>query len=107
MRTITRSVTRVATAAAIATAALAVTTGTAAADEWPVQQPNSPIYVFEAHDFLTPSDLDYWNPLVDRSRLTSPSGTAPASSAPASTASPPAASRPTPTATPTSSRPSR
>ncbi|GAB2536788.1 hypothetical protein [Nocardia heshunensis] len=74
MRTITRSVTHAATAAAVVTAALAAGTGTASADDWPVLQPNSPIAVFEAHDFLTPSDLDYWNPLVDKARLTSPYG---------------------------------
>ncbi|MVU83743.1 hypothetical protein GPX89_41725 [Nocardia sp. ET3-3] len=74
MRTITRSVTRAAGAAVVATAALAITTGTAAADDWPVQQPNSPIYVDEVHGFLTPTDLDFWNPLVNRARLTSPYG---------------------------------
>ncbi|MGW4532063.1 hypothetical protein ACWEOI_14040 [Nocardia sp. NPDC004340] len=74
MNTITRSVTRLATAAVVTGAAFTLGAGTASADDWPVQQPNSAIYVFEAKGFLTPSDLDYWNPLVDRARLTSPFG---------------------------------
>lgn len=74
MNTITRSVTRLAAAAVVTGTAFTLGAGTASADDWPVQQPNSPIYVFEAHGFLTPSDLDYWNPLVDRARLTSPFG---------------------------------
>ncbi|MEU1205163.1 hypothetical protein [Nocardia sp. NPDC005825] len=74
MKTIARTVTRLTAAAVVAGAGLTLGTGSAAAEEWPVQQPNSPIYVFEAHNFLTPADLDYWNPLVDRARLTSPFG---------------------------------
>ncbi|MFD6354706.1 hypothetical protein [Nocardia tengchongensis] len=74
MNTITRNVARLAAAAAVTGAALALGTGTAAADDWPVQQPNSAIYVHEVTGFLTPADLDYWNPLVDRPRLTSPYG---------------------------------
>lgn len=75
MNMITRSVTGLAATAALTGAALGLGTGAAAADDWPVQQPNSPIYVFEAHDFPTPGDLDFWNPLVNRARLTSPYGT--------------------------------
>ncbi|MBF6180425.1 Uncharacterised protein [Nocardia otitidiscaviarum] len=75
MTSFARSVTRItATAAVTAGAALALGTGTAAADEWPVQQPNSPVSVFEAEGFLTPTDLDYWNPLNTGYRLTSPYG---------------------------------
>lgn len=77
VKTNARRITRFTTAAALTAAAgtaLALGAGAAHADEWPVQQPNSAIYVYEAHDFLTPADLDYWNPLVDRARLTSPYG---------------------------------
>ncbi|MFI1917739.1 hypothetical protein [Nocardia sp. NPDC020380] len=69
-----RSVTRIAIATTAAGAAVALGTGTAAADEWPVQQPNSAISVDDVTGFLTPSDLDYWNPLVNRMRVTSPYG---------------------------------
>lgn len=53
----------------------------AAQDEWPVQQPNSPIYVYDVDpaNWLTPDELAYWNPLVNEPRLTSPFGTTPAS----------------------------
>ena len=48
-----------------------------AQDEWPVQQPNSPITVFDVDpaNWLTPDELAYWNPLVNEPRLTSPFGT--------------------------------
>ncbi|MFI5780710.1 hypothetical protein [Nocardia sp. NPDC051570] len=63
-------------AAAVATATVLVAgAGTAAADEWPVQQPNSPVEVFDAHGFLTPTDPGYWNPLDSSYRITSPYGT--------------------------------
>ncbi|QLY27856.1 hypothetical protein [Nocardia huaxiensis] len=73
MNTTTRTATRVAAVAAAAGAAAILATGTAAADEWPVQQPNSPITVGEVH-FLTPDDPNFWNPFDMRSRLTSPYG---------------------------------
>ncbi|UYP18720.1 hypothetical protein OED52_19120 [Rhodococcus sp. Z13] len=49
----------------------------AAQDEWPVQQPDSPIAVSDVDPsvWLTPDRLEYWNPFVDRPRLTSPFGT--------------------------------
>ncbi|MCM6772509.1 hypothetical protein NDR87_00500 [Nocardia sp. CDC159] len=62
-------------AAAAATATVMVAgAGTAAADEWPVQQPNSPVSVFDAKGFLTPDNPAYWNPLDTSYRLTSPYG---------------------------------
>lgn len=71
---ISRTITRIAATTAVAGTALALGTGVASADEWPVQDPNSAIYVFEATNFLTPNDLNYWNPLLSQSRLTSPYG---------------------------------
>ncbi|MBF6331150.1 hypothetical protein [Nocardia transvalensis] len=63
-------------AAVLATATVLVAgAGTASADEWPVQQPNSPVSVFETKSFLTPGDLNYWNPFDASYRLTSPYGT--------------------------------
>ncbi|MEV6772166.1 hypothetical protein AB0N05_26410 [Nocardia sp. NPDC051030] len=73
MNPITRRVTRLAATAAASGAIIAAGTGIASADEWPVQDPNSAVYVFEAH-FLTPTDPAYWNPLDTSSRLTSPFG---------------------------------
>lgn len=75
MKKIARGASLLAATAALTGTVFAFGTGVAAADEWPVQEPNSPISVFETKDFLTPSDLDYWNPLVNRYRLTSPFGT--------------------------------
>lgn len=74
MNTITRSVTRIAATAAVTGAALALGTGIAAADEWPVQNPNSAVQVYDATNMLTPNDPNYWNPLVSQNRLTSPYG---------------------------------
>ncbi|WP_067689774.1 hypothetical protein [Nocardia jejuensis] len=73
MNTISRRVSRLAATAAAAGSALALGGGVAAADEWPVQEPNSAIQVSEA-TFLTPTDPAYWNPLDARGRLTSPYG---------------------------------
>lgn len=62
--------------AALTGAALVAGAGAASAqDEWPVQQPDSAIYVFEADGWLTPDEPAYWNPLVNEPRLTSPFGT--------------------------------
>lgn len=64
-------------AAACAAATVAVTGGgVAAADEWPTP-PDEPSAIgpAEYYGFLTPTDLDYWNPFVSRDRLTSPFGT--------------------------------
>ncbi|MEC3917174.1 hypothetical protein [Nocardia sp. CDC160] len=74
MNTLARRTTRFALAAAAVGTAFTLGTGTAAADDWPVQSPSSPIYVHDATGFLTPSDLDYWNPFVNQPRLTSPYG---------------------------------
>ncbi|GAB2650897.1 hypothetical protein ABI214_04245 [Prescottella soli] len=50
--------------------------GVASADEWPpVPTEPSPTAPGEYYNFLTPTDLDYWNPFVSRNRLTSPFGT--------------------------------
>lgn len=50
--------------------------GSAAADEWPpIPDYPTPIVPYETKAFLTPTDLDYWNPLVSKDRLTSPFGT--------------------------------
>lgn len=47
-----------------------------AQDEWPeIPSYPTPMVPYETKDFLTPADLDYWNPLVNRNRLTSPFGT--------------------------------
>ncbi|MGA9873164.1 MAG: hypothetical protein WBQ44_18735 [Rhodococcus sp. (in: high G+C Gram-positive bacteria)] len=50
--------------------------GTAGADEWPVNPPYpSPTAPQEiTGGFLTPQDPAYWNPLVSENRLTSPYG---------------------------------
>ncbi|WP_137724849.1 hypothetical protein [Prescottella subtropica] len=64
-------------AAVCAAAALTVTVSPlASADEWPTP-PSEPSATgpFDVSDFLTPTDLDYWNPFVSRNRLTSPYGT--------------------------------
>ena len=58
----------------LASAALAVPATAHAADAWPDQKDYFS-YLYETSAFLTPTDLDYWNPLVDQSRLTSPYGT--------------------------------
>jgi hypothetical protein len=57
-------------------AASVVSAPPAAADEWP-QVPDypTPVSTFETKNFLTPTDLDYWNPLVNSPRLSSPYGT--------------------------------
>ncbi|MFC9438284.1 hypothetical protein [Nocardia sp. NPDC057030] len=58
---------------AVTGAALMMGTGSAAADEWPSN--NGGLSVYETKDFAVPSDPDYWNPLSDRHRLSSPFGT--------------------------------
>ncbi|NNH70479.1 hypothetical protein HLB23_11495 [Nocardia uniformis] len=73
MKTITRAATRIAAIAAATGTAAIIGTGVAAADEWPVQQPNSPIQVSEV-TFLTADDPNFWNPFDMRSRLSSPFG---------------------------------
>jgi hypothetical protein len=73
------TVKRWARSAAIMTAAVGMMLGGAAvanADEWPpVPNYPTPLVPFETKGFLTPTDLDYWNPLVSMNRLTSPFGT--------------------------------
>ncbi|MFB8001004.1 hypothetical protein [Nocardia sp. NPDC056000] len=75
MQTSVRNITRLAATVAATGTALAFGAGVAAADDWPQQQPNSPIYVIETKNFLTPTDIGYWNPLDSSPRLTSPYGT--------------------------------
>ncbi|QIS13311.1 hypothetical protein [Nocardia arthritidis] len=75
MKTTSRRVTLAMAAAAATGTALIAGAGNAAADDWPVQQPNSPVSVFETKNFLTPSDPGYWNPFDGSYRLTSPFGT--------------------------------
>ncbi|NKV83950.1 hypothetical protein GS930_15755 [Rhodococcus hoagii] len=76
MSTALRRTARIA-AALGATAAVALAgAGTASADEWPTPPPYpSPLAPFDYDGFLTPTDLDYWNPFVSANRLTSPFGT--------------------------------
>ncbi|MDH6679949.1 hypothetical protein M2284_004174 [Rhodococcus sp. LBL1] len=64
-------------AAACAAATVAVAgAGVAAADEWPpIPEGPSAVGPAEYYGFLTPTDLDYWNPFVSANRLTSPFGT--------------------------------
>ena len=70
---------RLARSAAIVTASLGLMLGGAAvanADEWPpIPDYPTPLVPFETKAFLTPNDLDYWNPLASSNRLTSPYGT--------------------------------
>lgn len=78
MSTSTRRTARFAATAAVAATALLGAAGTAAADEWPTTPPYpSPTAPYDAlpDEFLTPTDLDYWNPFVSEDRLTSPFGT--------------------------------
>lgn len=74
MNRVARSITRLTATAAATGAALALGAGVAAADDWPVQDPNSPVEVYDATNMLTPSDLNYWNPFISQNRLTSPYG---------------------------------
>lgn len=56
--------------------ALFAGSGIANADEWPpVPDYPSPSVPYDATGFLTPADPDYWNPFIERDRLTSPYGT--------------------------------
>lgn len=71
-----------ATIVAVSAAAIAIVcTGTAQAqsqtqDEWPpIPTYPSPSVPFDHSNFLTPEQPDYWNPSVNRDRLTSPFGT--------------------------------
>jgi hypothetical protein len=70
---------RLARSAAIVTASLGLMLGGAAvanADEWPpIPDYPTPLVPFETKAFLTPNQVDYWNPLVAQNRLTSPFGT--------------------------------
>lgn len=71
-----RRLARIIAVTAVAGAAALAGTGIAAADEWPpVPTEPSPTAPYETKSFLTPTDLDYWNPLASRDRLTSPFGT--------------------------------
>ncbi|WP_174564505.1 hypothetical protein [Nocardia inohanensis] len=70
-----RTAKRVGAIVSAAGAALALGMGVAHAGEWPEQQPNSPISVFETKNFLTPDNPGYWNPFDFGNRLTSPYGT--------------------------------
>ncbi|WP_327109869.1 hypothetical protein OHB12_18630 [Nocardia sp. NBC_01730] len=65
---------RIAALTAMAGAALLIGAGTAAADDWPTDGGGA-FEVYETKNFAVPSDPDYWNPLSDRNRLTSPFGT--------------------------------
>ncbi|MFE3441440.1 hypothetical protein ACFXNW_00250 [Nocardia sp. NPDC059180] len=64
---------RLAVISTAAGATLLVGAGAATADEWPSQ--GNGRSVFETKDFAVPSDVDYWNPLSSRNRLSSPFGT--------------------------------
>lgn len=77
MRAAVRLVMVAATAVVTVMAALLIGgAGVAAADEWPpVPDYPTPLVPFETTNFLTPTDLDYWNPLAAQNRLTSPYGT--------------------------------
>ncbi|WP_371829973.1 hypothetical protein [Rhodococcoides trifolii] len=67
---------RILAALAVTAAALFAGSGMASADEWPpVPAEPSPSVPFETKGFLTPTDPNYWNPLVAENRLTSPFGT--------------------------------
>ncbi|GAF48389.1 hypothetical protein RW1_053_00280 [Rhodococcus wratislaviensis NBRC 100605] len=77
MTTATRRFAQITATVAVAAAALLGSAGVAAADEWPpVPTEPSPVAPFDNQNFLTPTDLDYWNPFVSANRLTSPFGTA-------------------------------
>lgn len=67
---------RLLAAAAFTATAVLAGTGVAAADEWP-QVPDYPsaVVISETSHFLTATDPDFWNPLVNADRLTSPYGT--------------------------------
>ncbi|MGB3771579.1 MAG: hypothetical protein WBA00_10570 [Rhodococcus sp. (in: high G+C Gram-positive bacteria)] len=70
---------RSATLAAVSTigvVSMLLGSGVANADEWPpVPAQPSASGPFETNSFLTPTDLDYYNPFVENNRLTSPFGT--------------------------------
>ena len=67
---------RTAIASAVLLGAAIFGAGIANADEWPeappYPSPTAPQEVIGG--FLTPQDLDYWNPFVSENRLTSPYG---------------------------------
>lgn len=69
----TKRVPRIALLSAMAGAAMLIGAGTAAADDWPSD--GGAFEVYETKNFAVQSDPDYWNPLSDRNRLTSPYGT--------------------------------
>ncbi|RVW03891.1 hypothetical protein [Rhodococcus xishaensis] len=76
MRTIVRRFAGFATAVTAAAALSIAGAGVATADEWPTPPPYpSPVSPFDYDGFLTPTDLEYWNPFVNEDRLTSPFGT--------------------------------
>ncbi|MGO4614891.1 hypothetical protein AB4305_00970 [Nocardia sp. 2YAB30] len=70
----TERLARIAALTTVACAALLIGAGTAAADDWPTDGGGA-FAVYETNNFAVPSDPDYWNPLSDRNRLTSPFGT--------------------------------
>ncbi|MGW4770666.1 hypothetical protein ACWEO2_21815 [Nocardia sp. NPDC004278] len=70
----TKRVPRIALLSAMAGAAMLIGAGTAAADDWP-SDGGGAFEVYETKNFAVQSDPDYWNPLSDRNRLTSPYGT--------------------------------
>ena len=73
IQTITRRMAAVMAGTAIAAL---VGGGVANADEWPpIPVQPSVSTPFEATNFLTPTDPDYYNPFVEEARLTSPFGT--------------------------------
>ncbi|MET8870665.1 hypothetical protein [Nocardia sp. NPDC004604] len=69
----TKCVPRIALLSAMAGAAMLIGAGTAAADDWP--SGGGAFEVYETKNFAVRSDPDYWNPLSDRNRLTSPYST--------------------------------
>ncbi len=74
MSFVTKRVLRIALPFAMAGATLLIGAGAAAADDWP-SDGGGALQVYETKDFAVQSDPDYWNPLSDRNRLTSPFGT--------------------------------
>ncbi len=63
-------------AALLAAAVLGAPAVAQAADAWPpVPDYPSPLVPFDNTDFLTPDNPEYWNPFVQKDRLTSPFGT--------------------------------
>lgn len=70
----TKRVPRIALLSAMASAAMLFGVGVAAADDWPTDGGGA-FEVYETKNFAVRSDPDYWNPLSDRNRLTSPYGT--------------------------------